>query len=181
MSKKTIHIKGQEVRLLEIDQEDFFCITDIAKTGTGAPRDLIKNYLRNRGTVEFLGLWEQMNNPDFNVVEFDHIKNKTGDNNFTLSSTEWIRRTSAKGILSTPGRYGGTFAHKDITIHFTTWFSTEFYLYLVKEFQRSTSQNLEWHISKITNNIEEVRDLLDTIPGQLLERNRLKKIEEEGN
>ena len=179
MGKKKIFVKGQEVRLLETAQGEFFCLTDIAKTGTGAPRDIIKNYLRNRGTVNFLGLWEQMHNIDFNVVEFDHIKSKTGDNNFALSSSEWINKTGAIGIQSTAGRYGGTYAHKDITIHFTTWYSTEFYLYLVKEFQRNTQQNLEWHISKITDNIEEVRNLLDTIPSQNPSRNRLILLEEE--
>ncbi len=173
MSKKKIYIKDQEVRILNLGDDDFYCITDIAKSGSGEARDIIKNYLRNRSTVTFLGLWEQMHNPDFNVVEFDHIKTKTGDNSYSLSSSEWISKTNAIGIQSMAGRYGGTYAHKDITIHFSTWFSNEFYLYLIKEFQRTDQRNLEWHISKITDNIDEVRNLLDTVPGQKKNRNRL--------
>lgn len=173
MNRK-IFIKDKEVRMITAGNNELYCITDIAKTGSGEARDIIKNYLRNRTTITFLGLWEQMYNPNFNVVEFDHIKAKTGDNNFTISTTQWIKKTNAIGLQSKPGRYGGTFAHKDITIHFTTWFSTEFYLYLIKEFQRDNTNNLEWHINKITDNIDEVRNLLDTIPGQKEGRNRLK-------
>ncbi len=175
MTKKTIQIKGREIRIIKEQGQEMFCLTDIAKTGTGQPRDIIKNYLRNRATVSFLGLWEQMHNPTFNVVEFDHIKNQTGDNRFSISSKEWIKKTNAIGIRAVAGRQGGTYAHKDITIHFTTWFSTEFYLYLIKEFQRDSQKNLAWHISKITDNIDEVRNLLDTIPGQNVDRNRLEK------
>ena len=171
---KKIFIKDQEIRLINKDEHEFYCITDIAKTGAGEARDIIKNYLRNRSTIAFLGLWESMHNPNFNVVEFDHIKEKTGDNSFSISTKEWVKKTNAFGIQSTAGRYGGTYAHKDITIHFTTWFSNEFYLYLIKEFQRESNQKLDWHISKITDNIDEVRNLLDTIPGQDKTRNRLK-------
>jgi len=175
MAKKIIRIKEQEIRIITEHEQEMFCLTDIARTGTGQPKDIIKNYLRNRATISFLGLWEQMHNPAFNVVEFDHIKNQTGDNRFSISSSEWIKKTNAIGIKSSAGRHGGTYAHKDITIHFTTWFSTEFYLYLIKEFQRGSQKNLEWHISKITDNIDEVRNLLDTIPGQKSERNRLEQ------
>ncbi len=173
MANKKLHIKSHQIRIQTHEKEEYYCLTDIARTGKGEPRDIIKNYLRNRSTINFLGLWEQMNNPKFNVVEFDHIKNKTGDNNFSMSSSEWIKSTNAKGIKSAAGRYGGTFAHKDITIHFATWFSTEFYLYLIKEFQRGSAKNLEWHVNKITENIDEVRNLLDTIPGQSNSNNRL--------
>ena len=105
MKKKTIQVNGQEVRILKHGEEDYFCISDIAKSGEGRAADFVKNYLRNKNTVEFLGMWEQMHNDVFNVVEFDHIKKETGLNNFSLSVSEWVKQTNAKGIISEKGKY----------------------------------------------------------------------------
>ncbi|MFK8005818.1 MAG: KilA-N domain-containing protein [Saprospiraceae bacterium] len=181
MKKKTILVNGQEVRILKNGEEDYFCLSDIAKSGKGRSADFIKNYLRNKNTIEFLGLWETLNNKNFNVVEFDHVKIKTGLNNFSISASEWIKQTNAKGIISEIGKYGGVYAHKDITIHFTTWFSVPFYLYLIKEFQylsEGKKKNLQWHLEKITTNIDEARNLLDTIPMQKDKLNRIKNKED---
>lgn len=183
MAKKKINLQGSDVRIIENLNQDFICITDIAKSGEGNHHDIVKNYFKNRSNIDFLGLWENIYNPDFNWGNFDLIKNKVSANNFSLSVKEWLKKTNAIGIMATPGRYGGTYAHKDIAVHFATWLSPAAYLYLIKEFQRlkeeeSQLKNLEWHISKITDNIEEVRNLLDTIPGQQLDRNRIRDAED---
>jgi hypothetical protein len=113
--------------------------------------DLIRNWLRNRNTIEFLGIWEQLNNPGFNPVEFDGFKKQAGLNSFTLTPKQWIEKTGAIGIISKAGRYGGTFAHKDIAFEFASWISVEFKLYLIKEFQRlkdEERQQLGWDIRR---------------------------------
>jgi hypothetical protein len=112
-------------------------LTDIARYRNAEHTDdLIRNWLRNRNTLEFLGIWERLNNPDFKPVEFDGFRMQAGLNSFTLTPKQWIERTGAVGITSKPGRYGGTYAHKDIAFEFATWISMEFKLYLIKEFQR---------------------------------------------
>ena len=188
MPKKEIKLQGKPVRVLIDPSGDYICVTDIAKTGEGNHHDIVKGYFKNRNNLEFLGLWEELHNPDFNWGEFDRIRNRAGVNNFALSVKHWIEKTNAIGIVARAGRYGGTFAHKDIAVHFSTWFSPAAYLYLVKEFQRlkneeSNMKNLDWHISKLTDNVEEMRNLLDTIPRQIPARNRLlamqKQLEEE--
>jgi hypothetical protein len=131
---------------------DFICLTDIARyKDADRTDDLIRNWLRNRNTVEFLGLWEQLNNPGFNPVEFDGIKMQAGLNSFTLTPKQWIEKTGATGIVSKAGRYGGTYAHKDIAFEFAAWISVEFKLYLIKEFQRLKEQEhkqLGWDIKR---------------------------------
>ena len=166
MAKSTITVNGQPVRVLQQGDEKYFCVSDIAKSGDGRAATFIQNYLRNKNTVVFLGMWEQLNNPDFKVLEFEHIKDQTGLNNFSLSASQWIKRTNARGIIVEKGKYGGTYAHKDITIHFATWFSVPFYLYLIQEFQYLSKENLQWHLEKITDSLDEARNLLDTIPLQ---------------
>jgi hypothetical protein len=112
---------------------------------------LIRNWLRNRNTIEFLGIWEQLNNPAFKPVEFDGFKKQAGLNSFTLTPGQWIERTNAIGIISKPGRYGGTYAHKDIAFEFASWVSVEFKLYLIKEFQRLKDEELKqlgWDIRR---------------------------------
>lgn len=121
---------------------DYICITDIAKTVNQPPAFTIRNWLRNRATVEFLGFWEMANNRGFKLAEFDHIKSRTGLNNFALSALEWVKSTGAIGIKSKSGRYGGTFTHFDIAVHFCNWFSAEFYVDFLKEFRRMREESL---------------------------------------
>ena len=127
-------------------------MTDIARYKDEERTDyLILNWLRNRNTIEFLGLWEQLNNPSFNPIEFDGIKSKAGLNSFILTAKQWIEKTGAIGIVSKPGRYGGTFAHKDLAFEFATWISVEFKLYLIKDFQRlkeDEQKQLGWDIKR---------------------------------
>jgi hypothetical protein len=151
MSKK-IEVLSREVRLTGVNDQDYVCLTDIARyKNAEASDDLIRNWLRNRNTLEFLGIWEQINNPGFNPVEFDGIKKVAGLNSFTLTPKQWADRTGAIGIQSKAGRYGGTYAHLDIALEFASWISVEFKLYLIKEFQRlkeTERQTLGWDIRR---------------------------------
>ena len=151
--KKTTSITVQDVpvTIMNVDQRDYICLTDMAKARTDAGRaaDVIKNWLRARSTLEFLGTWEVMYNPNFKVVEFDHFKSEAGLHTFTLSAKEWIEKTNAVGIHVQAGRYGGTYAHKDIAFEFGSAISPVFKLYLLKEYQRlKDAENdrlkLEW-------------------------------------
>ena len=138
-----ITVLDKEVNTSKLNDDDYISITDIAKYKEDTQtNDIIKNWLRNRNTIEFLGIWEQLNNPDFKPVEFDGFRKDAGLNSFTLSPTKWIKSTNAIGIVSTAGRYGGTYAHKDIAFEFASWISVEFKLYLIKEFQRLKEQEL---------------------------------------
>lgn len=142
--KNILEVKGSPVTVLSCDHQDFICLTDIAKfKNPDHADDVIRNWLRNRGTVEFLGLWERLNNPDFNPVEFDGIRIQTGLNSFVLTPKQWIEKTGAVGLKSSAGRYGGTYAHKDIAFEFASWVSVEFKLYLIKEFQRLKDEENE--------------------------------------
>ena len=135
--KTTIEVKGAAITVFAQNEDDYICITDIARyKNAERTDDLVRNWLRNRNTIEFLGIWEQLNNPDFNPVEFDGIRIQAGLNSFTLTPKQWIERTGAIGIISKAGRYGGSYAHKDIAFEFASWISVEFKLYLIKEFQR---------------------------------------------
>lgn len=153
MSRKTSSILVQDVpvTVMSIDQRDYISLTDMAKARTDARRaaDVIKNWLRARSTLEFLGTWEIMYNPDFKVVEFDHFKSEAGLHTFTLSAKEWIESTHAIGMYVQAGRYGGTYAHKDIAFEFGSAISPIFKLYLLKEYQRLKDEEndrlkLEW-------------------------------------
>ena len=153
MSRKTSSILVQDVpvTVISIDQRDYISLTDMAKARTDAGRaaDVIKNWLRARSTLEFLGTWEIMYNPDFKVVEFDHFKSEAGLHTFTLSAKEWIESTHAVGMYVQAGRYGGTYAHKDIAFEFGSAISPIFKLYLLKEYQRLKDEEndrlkLEW-------------------------------------
>jgi hypothetical protein len=136
MSK--IHVQNSEITVLLENNEDFISLTDMANAKESASRaaDIIKNWIRNRYTLEFLGTWELINNPDFKVVEFDHFKSKAGLPSFVLSVSEWIDKTNAIGIKVKKGKYGGTYAHKDIAFEFGSAISVTFKLFLIKEFQR---------------------------------------------
>ena len=145
-------VLSKEITVYTQNEEDYICLTDIAKyKNAEGSDDLIRNWLRNRNTIEFLGIWEHLNNPDFKPVEFDGFRKQAGLNSFTLTPKQWIKRTNAIGIVSKPGRYGGTFAHKDIAFEFASWISVEFKLYLIKEFQRlkdAERQQLGWDIRR---------------------------------
>lgn len=153
MSKKTsvISVQDTDITIITVDQKDYISLTDMAKARSDATRaaDVIKNWLRNRSTLEFLGTWEMMYNPDFKVVEFDHFRLGAGLPTFTLSAKEWISKTQAIGMYVQAGRYGGTYAHKDIAFEFGSAISPIFKLYLLKEYQRLKDEEndrlkLEW-------------------------------------
>jgi len=156
---KTINVKGTAIILYEDNKQDFISLTDIARFRDNDRSDyILQNWMRNRSTIEFIGLWEQFNNPDFNSIEFDGIKNMSGSNSFSLTPKRWIESTNAIGIVSKTGRYGGTFAHKDIAFEFATWLSAEFKFYLIKEFQRlkeeeSNNLKLEWNLQRTLSKI----------------------------
>jgi len=149
---KIIDVQGREVVINTVNNEDYISITDIAKYKDEKRTDyIIQNWLRNRNTIEFLGIWEKLNNSDFNPIEFEGFKNQAGLNSFVLTSKKWTEATNAIGIVSKPGRYGGTYAHKDIAFEFASWISVEFKLYLIKEFQRLKDQDqgqLDWNIKR---------------------------------
>jgi len=153
--QKTITVQNVEVQVIAENDRDFICITDMANAKDNESRaaDIIKNWIRNRYTLEFLGTWEQMNNPDFKVVEFDHFKMQAGLNSFVLSASEWIEKTNAIGLLVKKGRYGGTYAHRDIAFEFGSAISAPFKLYLIKEFQRLKEDEndrlkLDWNLQR---------------------------------
>ena len=147
-----INVLNNEVRLYSVKEEDYISLTDIARYKDSKRTDyIIQNWLRNRNTIEFLGIWEHLNNPDFNPIEFDGIKKQAGLNSFILTAKRWIGLTGAIGIISKAGRYGGTYAHKDIAFEFASWISVEFKLYLIKEFQRLKEyeqKQLGWDIRR---------------------------------
>ncbi len=149
---KIIEIKGNEITIVKSNQEDYISITDIAKHKNPEATGLvISHWMSTRYTIEFMGLWEKMHNPDFNVTEFSNIRNESGSNGFILSSKNWINSTNAIGIVAKAGRYGGTYAHKDIAFEFASWISAEFKLFLIKEFQRLKDEELKqlgWDIRR---------------------------------
>lgn len=157
MSKiSAIDIRNAIISITKIEEEDYICLTDMAKAKEGDNRaaDVIKNWIRTRTTIEFLGTWETMYNPDFKVVEFDHFKMEAGLPTFVLSPKQWAEKTGAIGIISKSGRYGGTYAHRDIAFEFGAAISPTFKLYLIKEYQRykeieSNQYNLEWNVRRI--------------------------------
>ena len=141
------------------DGSDFFSLTDIAKyKNPNEPFSVINNWLRSRNTIEFVGLWEKLNNSNFKPIEFERFRSEAGSNYFVLSPQRWIESTNAKGIISKSGRYGGTFAHEDIAFEFASWISSEFKLYLITEFKRlkreeNKSLELEWGVQRTITKI----------------------------
>jgi len=155
MSKKeTITVQGTAILLYQEEKGDFLSLTDIARYRDSERSDyILQNWMRNRSTIEFMGLWEQFHNPDFKSIEFDGFKNMAGSNGFSLTPKRWIESTKAIGIVSKTGRYGGTYAHRDIAFEFATWLSAEFKFYLIKEFQRLKEDeqqrlSLEWNLQR---------------------------------
>lgn len=131
-----INVQQTDVTILQINDTDYISLTDIAKYKTADPFIIVCNWMRNRNTIEYLGIWETLYNPNFKPIEFDRFRIEAGLNAFTMSPQKWIGSTNAIGIVSKSGRYGGTFAHKDIAFKFASWISIEFELYFIKEFQR---------------------------------------------
>ena len=176
--KETIHAKGIDISLYTTDfQNEFISLTDIAKyRNSDDPRFVIQNWMRNRNTIEFLGVWEQLHTPDFNRVQFEAVRTEAGLNRFVMTPTKWIELTSAIGIVSKPGRYGGTYAHSDIAMSFATWISPEFQLYIMKDYRRlktdenshlSLSWNLNREVSKLNYRIHTDAIKENLIPPQL--------------
>ena len=157
--KSSIEVQGTAIAILTQKKEDYICLTDIAKHKEPDRSDhVIQNWMRNRNTIEFLGVWERLNNAGFNPLEFEGIRNKAGLNSFVLTPKQWIEATHAIGLVSKAGRYGGTYAHKDIAFEFAAWISVEFKLYLIKEFQRlkedeSRRLSLAWNLNRILSKI----------------------------
>ena len=160
MAKKpvadTIHAKGFEIGIYSYDFEnEFISLTDIAKyRNADDPRFVIQNWMRNRNTLEYLGIWEQLHNPDFNRVQFEAVKTEAGLNRFVMTPTKWIEEMNAVGIVSKSGRYGGgTYAHSDIAMNFATWISPEFQLYIMKDYRRlkydeNSRLSLNWNLNR---------------------------------
>ena len=151
MKNRIITVKGAEVTIATRHEQDYISLTDMLRHF--GDESILYNWLRNRNTIEFLGIWEQLYNPDFKPIEFDRFKSQAGLNSFTLSPKKWIEATGAIGIYAKSGRGGGTYAHRDIAFEFGSWLSPEFKLYLIKEFQRlkdeeSRSQALEWSFQR---------------------------------
>jgi KilA-N domain len=152
--KATVRVKGTEITVLVHREEDYISLTDIARhRNPDHTDDLVRNWLRNRNTIEFLGVWESLNNSGFKPVEFDGFRRQAGLNSFSLTPKQWIEATGAIGMVSKPGRYGGSFAHKDIAFEFASWISVEFKLYLIKEFQRLKEDengrlSLAWNLNR---------------------------------
>lgn len=149
--KQTLNVKGSDITLVQINQQDYISLTDIAKHKSDDSSAVIGNWMRNRNTIEFLGVWETLFNPDFKPLEFEGFKKQAGLNAFTLSPQKWLSTTQAIGLLAKAGRYGGTYAHKDIALKFASWISVEFELYLIKEFQRLKQEEhkqLGWDVKR---------------------------------
>ena len=158
MSKqvKKIEVEQKIISITNHNENDYICLTDMVRGEEG--NDHIRNWMRNRNTVEFLGIWEQLYNPNFKGVEFDTLKKEAGLNSFNLTPKKWVESTNAIGIISVSGRYGGTYAHKDIAFEFGAWISPMFKLLLIKEFQRlkeiETNQyNLEWNVKRVLSKV----------------------------
>lgn len=163
----SMKVNNNQINLIKVRGEDYICLTDMAKSA-GSDRAL-HSWLRTKNTLEFLGFWEQLNNPDFKIHEFVHFKNNAGGNSFNPSITEWIEKTNAIGIVTRRGRYGGTYAHKDIAFEFGTWLSPKFKLLIITEFQRlkaKEQEQIEWdshrYLSRVNYRLhtEAIKDLL---------------------
>ena len=181
--KGKITAKGTEIAVLsQGTDDDYISLTDIAKyKNPEFPADVIKNWLRTRFTIDYLGAWEQLNNPNFKLVEFDQFKSEAGTNAFVLSPQKWVESTNAIGLISKSGRGGGTYAHKDIAFEFASWISVEFKLYIIKDYQRLKADensriSLDWNVKRILAKVnyrihtDAIRDNL--LPPELTSRQK---------
>ena len=176
--KETLHAKGIDISIYMTNFEsEFISLTDIAKyRNEDDPRFVIQNWMRNRNTIEFLGVWEELHNPSFNRVQFEAVRNQAGLNRFVMTPSKWIEQMDAIGIVSKAGRYGGTYAHSDIAMSFATWISPEFQLYIMKDYRRlkadensrlSLNWNLNREISKLNYRIHTDAIKKNLIPPEL--------------
>ena len=170
-----INVKDINLTIIQVREEDYICITDLARYKNATHTDdVIKNWLRNRNTIELLGIWECLHNPNFKPFEFEGFRKEAGLNSFVMTPKKWIESTNAIGITSKSGRYGGTYAHKDIALEFASWISIEFKLYFIKEFQRlkeQEQQQLGWtakrELAKINYHIHTSAVSRNLIPKEL--------------
>ncbi len=172
-----IIVQNTDVTIISVKENDYISLTDIAKHKSNEPNAVIGNWMRNRNTIEYLGVWESLYNPEFNPTEFEWFKKEAGLNAFTLSPQKWINTTNAIGIISKSGRYGGTYAHKDIAFKFASWISVEFELYIVKEFQRLKEEEqklIGWtakrELSKINYHIHTDAIKQNLIPSEITQQ-----------
>lgn len=182
MGKKKIEVDGFKI---SIEENDYISISDIAKRADGESRFIIQNWLKNTNTIRYLYEWERIHNPEIKGVQMHTILEKGSNNRFTMSPNKWIEMMNAVGLKSRRGPGGGTFAHKDIALNFCYWLDPLFQIYFIKEFQKLKEEeflrlesNRTWHISKITDYVDNARILLDAIPGQLPENVRISEEEE---
>lgn len=184
-----IIVKDRTIKTINKDGIDYICITDIAKQKNGEdPNGVIGNWMRNRNTIEFLGIWESLYNPNFNPIEFEGFKKEAGLNAFTMSPTKWVESTHAIGIKAVSGRYGGTYAISDIAFEFASWVSVEFKLYLVREFQRlkaDEQKQLAWsakrELSKINYRIHTDAIKANLIPAEVTREQAAMKYADEAD
>ncbi len=173
--KTTIEVRGTRIAVLSQDDQDFISLTDIARhRNSQEPSAVIQNWMRGRSTIEFLGLWEKLSNPAFKPLDFEGFRDEAGSNYFVLSPQRWIEATAAIGITSKSGRHGGTFAHRDIAFEFASWISSEFKLYLIKEFQRlkddeSRRLSLAWNLNRTLSKLN-YRIHTDAVKAHLMPR-----------
>ncbi len=152
--KVTFRAKNVDITVIEqTGKEDYLSLTDIARYKSEEPNDVIRNWMRAKDTLEFLGLWEMLNNNEFKPIEFDGFRREAGTNAFTLAPKKWIESTNAVGIIAKSGRYGGTYAHKDIALEFASWISAEFKLYIIRDYQSLKAEensrlSLNWNLSR---------------------------------
>lgn len=180
MAKKQITVQKLKISIEEINNSDYISLTDIAKRTTSTkPAFIIQRWLRNKSTLLYLKTWETVHNPEFKVSQMGYLFEQSADNRYDISPSKFIKITNSKGLISKSGRGGGTYAHHEIALEFCTWLSPEFKVYFYKEWIKlmefsHQQRNLEFHVQKITDHIDNARNLLDTIPGQTIERNRIK-------
>ena len=157
--QETVNVQGTAITILTHKEDNYISLTDMARYKNAEATGLvISHWLSTRYTVEFMGIWEKINNPNFNVTDFSNIRNESGSHGYVLTSKQWIEKTNAIGIIAKPGRYGGTYAHKDIAFEFATWLSPEFKFYLITEFQRLKQEeqerlSLEWNLQRTLSKI----------------------------
>ena len=180
MNNKIIEVQNIKISIANVNDNDYICISDFGnyKEGKSKADDIIRNWLRNRITLEFLGTWESIYNPNFNSVEFDGFRKNAGLHTFTLSVTEWCEKTNAIGIYSKRGKYGGTYAHKDIAFEFASSISPVFKLYLIKEFERLKeleNQNREWDIKRILTKNNYLLSNLESHNAELIKEGKSKE------